>query len=256
MKFQLRPLAGLVLALTLGPAGMAHAAATTEVAYGQLGTPTVSFSELVATPFDSVPIDGLLSSGGVQFGERFAGQELAVAKAPRPGEVAQDWFDDLSFGSPTAGLTLLAGAAGANLGAYHYGDADGAALFGMGPLAGAAEGFGAISARFAAPVWGLGLQLRDLDGGAVTLSLYRNDGSLIEAVDLSGRSDGRYGFARSGGVADIAGFTLAHRDSYYGVSLDNLVLAAAPVPEPATALLLVPGLLAVAAAARRRNRSR
>ena len=57
-----------------------------------------------------------------------------MAKAPRPGAVAQDWFDDLSFGTPAAGLTLLAGEAGANLGAYHYGDADGAALFGMGRI--------------------------------------------------------------------------------------------------------------------------
>ena len=251
MTFPLRPLAALVLGLA---AGTAQAGATDEVAYASLGGPTVSFSELAANAFDSVLIDGLLSSGGVQFGERFAGQELAVTKAPRPDAVAQDWFDDLSFGAPTAGLTLLAGAAGANLGAYHYGDADGAALFGVGPLAGAADGFGAISARFAAPVWALGLQLRDVDGGAVTLSVYRTDGSLIEAVDLSGRSDGRFAFARSGGAADIAGFTLTNRDSYYGVSLDNLALAAAPVPEPASALLLMPGLLMLAAVARRRTR--
>jgi hypothetical protein len=72
-------------------------------------------------------------------------------------------------------------------------------------------------------------------------------------VDLSGRTDGRYAFSRSGGAADIAGFTLTHRDSYYGVSLDNLVLTAAPVPEPASALLLVPGLLTLAAVARRRR---
>lgn len=251
MTFKLRPLAALVLGLI---SGAAQAGAMQEVAYATLGGPKVSFSELVAGAFDSVAINGLLSSGGVQFGERFAGQELAVAKAPRPGEVAQDWFDDLSLGKPAAGLTLLAGAAGANLGAYHYGDADGAALFGVGPLAGAADGFGAISARFAAPVWALGFQLRDVDGGAVTLSLYRTDGSLIEAVDLNGRSDGRFAFARSGGTADIAGFTLTNRDSYYGVSLDNLALAAAPVPEPASALLLVPGLLMLAAVARRRNR--
>jgi hypothetical protein len=251
MKLKLRPLAALLLGLITGAA---QAGATDEVAYASLGGTSVSFSELAANAFDSVLIDGLLNSGGMQFGERFAGQELAVAKAPRPGEVAQDWFDDLSFGSPTAGLTLLAGEAGANLGAYHYGDADGAALFGMGPLAGAADGFGAISARFASPVSALGLQLRDADGGAITLSLFRADGSLVEAVDLGGRSDGRYAFARSGGAADIAGFTLTNRDSYYGVSLDNLVLVAAPVPEPAAALLLLPGLLTVAAVARRRHR--
>lgn len=252
MKFKHRALAALLFGLFTA---QAQAAGTQEVSYASLGAVTVSFNELVASPFDSAPIDGLLSSGGVQFGERFAGQELAVAKAPRPGAVAQDWFDDLSFGTPTAGLTLLAGAAGANLGAYHYGDADGAALFGIGPQnpdLGDPSGFGAISARFASPVSALGLQLRDSDGGVITLSLYRTDGSLIEAVSLSGRSDGRYAFARSGGAADIAGFSLTNRDSYYGVSIDNLVLAAAPVPEPASALLLVPGLLMLAAVARKR----
>lgn len=248
MRFRLQPLAVLLLGLTLGTA---QAAATHEVGYASLGGTAVSFTELA----DGAVIDGLLSSGGVLFGEHFAGQELAVAKAPRPGAVAQDWFDDLSFGSPTAGLALLAGAQGANLGAYNYGDADGMALFGAGPLVGAADGFGAISARFAAPVSALGLQLRDADGGAITLSLYRTDGSLIQAVDLSGRADGRYAFARSGGAADIAGFTLTNRDSYYGVSLDNLVLAAAPVPEPAAALLLPAGLALLLAVRRRSSKA-
>jgi len=250
MTFRSRPLAALALALA---AGTAHADATQEVAYAAITGPAISFNELAANAFDSVLLDGLVSSGGVQFGERFAGQELAVAKAPRPGAVAQDWFDDLSFGLPTAGLSLLAGATGANLGAYHYGDADGAALFGAGPQnpdGSDTSGFGSISARFASPVSALGFQLRDADGGAITLQLYRSDGSLIEAIDLSGRPDGRYAFARSAGAADIAGFTLTNRDSYYGVSLDNLVLAAA-VPEPATALLMLPGLLALAALRRR-----
>lgn len=255
MKFKRQLLAALLCSgLSLG---QAWAGATTEVAYASLtAATTVSFNELLSNPFDAVLIEGVLTSGGVQFGERFAGQELATAKAPRPGSsVAQDWFDDLSFGSPTAGLTLMAGALGANLGAYHYGDANGAALAGIGPQNPDGSdpfGFGAISARFAAPVSGLGLQLRDTDGGAITLSLYRTDGSLIEAVDLSGRSDGFYAFTRTGGAADIAGFTLTHRDTYYGIAIDNLVLAA-PVPEPASALLALGGLLVLSVTARRRR---
>ncbi len=82
-------------------------------------------------------------------------------------------------------------------------------LFGAGPQAGNAEGLGAVSARFAAPMTALGLQLLSAHGGRITLSLYRLDGSLIEQVGLSGRSDGFYAFARSGGVADIAGFSLS-----------------------------------------------
>jgi len=46
--------------------------------------------------------------------------------------------------------------------------------------------------------------------GLVHLAYLVGWGSLIEAVDLSGRSDGRFAFARSGGAADIAGFTLTN----------------------------------------------
>lgn len=247
-KFNITALAA-TLALALG-AGTAQAAATSEVAYGSLTGSTITFSSLTEGN-----IDGLLTLGGVQFGERFDGQELAYTLAPRVGSnpPAQDRFDNLSFGSPLAGLTLLAGAAGANLGAYNYGDDDGMALFGAGADASYAEGLGAISARFAAPVSALGFQLRDVDGGTVTLSLYRLDGSLIQHVDLSGRTNGFFAFARTGGTADIAGFSLTNNDGYYGVSMDNLVLSAAPVPEPATALLLLPGLLTLGVIARRRT---
>lgn len=250
MKFKLHTLAALAVGLV---AGAAHAAATSEVAYTSLAGTVITFAELT----DGAYYDGLLTSGGVQFGERFAGQELAVAKAPRPGEAAQDWFDDLGAGSPTAGLTLLAGAAGANLGAYDYGDAHGKALFGVGPLSGASDGFGAISARFASPVSALGFQLRDVDYGTVTLSLYRLDGSLIQNVDLSGRTDQQgdlfVAFSRTGNTADIAGFSLTNRDAYYGVSMDNLVLAAAPVPEPGSYALLLAGIAVVGGVARRRG---
>ncbi|HEY0953323.1 MAG TPA: PEP-CTERM sorting domain-containing protein [Roseateles sp.] len=247
-KFNITTLA-VTLAVALA-AGSAQAAATSEVAYGSLTGSTITFSSL--TEGD---IDGLLTLGGVQFGERFDGQELAYTLAPRVGSEtpAQDRFDNLSFGSPLAGLTLLAGAAGANLGAYDYGDAHGVALFGAGADASYAAGLGAISARFGAPVSALGFQLRDVDGGAVTLSLYRLDGSLIEHVDLSGRSDGFFAFARSGGTADIAGFSLTNSDGYYGVSMDNLVLSAAPVPEPGSYALMLAGMAVVAGIARRRR---
>ncbi|PZP36550.1 MAG: hypothetical protein DI603_00890 [Roseateles depolymerans] len=254
MRFRFLSLA-LAAGLALGTSG-ARADAITETAYASLGGSAISFSELVVGAPDGVLIEGLLGSGGVLFGERFAGQELAVAKAPRPGAVAQDWFDDLSFGTPSAGLTLLAGATGANLGAYDYGDADGIALAGIGPQNPDGSdpfGLGAISARFDAPVSALGLQLRESGGGAITLSLYRLDGSLIQAMDLSGRSDGFYAFTRSDGSADIAGFTLTNRDSYYGIAIDNLLLS--PVPEPASALLAVLGLALLGGLRRRRDQA-
>lgn len=106
-------------ALCLGTGiGAAQADALDSVAYSAVqGTLQAFESLVVSNPLGSL-IDGVLNFGGLQFGERFAGQELALAKTPRLGEpLLQDWFDDLAFGTPTAGLSLLAGAAGANLGA-------------------------------------------------------------------------------------------------------------------------------------------
>ncbi|XHS78059.1 PEP-CTERM sorting domain-containing protein [Burkholderiaceae bacterium UC74_6] len=254
MKSKMKKTLAAALLALCGSAALAGP--TTEVNYASLSGTLISFSELALADGDSQLIEGLFSSGGVMFGERFAGQELSIAKAPRPGAVAQDWFDDLSYGSPTSGLTLLAGAAGANLGAYNYGDANGVALAGIGPQNSDGSdpfGFGAVSARFAAPVSALGFQLRDSDYGGIWLSLYRTDGSLIETLNLSNRGDGFYAFTRSDGTADIAGFSLTNRDAYYGIALDNLVISA--VPEPASALLLGCGVAALIARRRQHNQA-
>lgn len=257
-KPQHRARALALAAATTFAAGIASAStpAIVSVGYAALTGPVVNFEELVlgANP-DGTLYDGVLSSGGVQFGERFAGQELALVKAPRPGAVAQDWFDDLSLGSPTAGLTVVAGDSGANLGAYAYADSAGKALAGIGPQNSDGSdpfGFGSISARFATSVSALGLQLRETNSGDGWLNLYRSDGSLIQSVALGPLQDGLYGWARSDGTADIAGFSLYHRDSYYGVAIDNLLLASA-VPEPGSAALFIAGLMATAALARRRT---
>ncbi|MDM4765796.1 PEP-CTERM sorting domain-containing protein [Pelomonas sp. SE-A7] len=247
-----------LLASALLSAGLAQAGPVLSTSYAGIAGTTLNFDNVVAGA-DGL-INGLLTSGGVSFGERFAGQVLSMAKAPRPGEVAQDWFDDLSTGAPTAGLSLLAGASGHNLGVYDYGDSRGQALAGVGPsMADGADpfGFGALSARFAIGQSSLGFYLRDGDGGAATLNLYRTDGSLIQSLALGPVADGYYAFARDGGVADIAGFSLYNRDSYYGISIDELrfasgAAAAQSVPEPGTAALLALGLMGALRSRRKR----
>lgn len=238
--------AAAVLALGLPVA--AQAQALVAVNYTQLTGSLSTFEDLTLADHNGTLLEGIVQSGGVRFGERFAGQELALTRAPRPGQVAQDWFDDLRFGSPTAGLELLAGDVGANLGGYDYGDADGQALAGIGPQNSDGSdpfGFGAISARFDTGVSALGLQIREADGGAGWLALYRADGSLIQTLSLGPLNNGYLAFARSDGSADIAGFSLYHTDSYYGIAIDNLV-AGSVVPEPATAWLLGAGVLGLA----------
>jgi len=236
----------------------AQALPVEEVSYESLIGTRVDFSSLPEAGEFGRLLDGLVSAGGVQFGERFAGQELAVTKAPRPGEVAQDWFDDLSFGAPNASLTLLAGGEGANLGVFDYGDLDGKALAGIGPINGDGSdpfGLGAISGRFSNGQSALGFQIRDADGGNAVLRLYRADGSLIQALSLGPVENSFYAFARSGGEADIAGFSLYNADSYYGIAIDNLTYGGVTaVPEPATVLLLLAGLLTLGGATRRRPR--
>jgi hypothetical protein len=235
----------ILITLLLAVPHLAGAAALNRVDYATLNGATVSFNELGADGL----LEGLLSSGGVQFGERFAGQELSVTKAPRPGEIAQDWFDDLSFGLPSPGLLLQAGASGVNLGVYDYGDARAQALAGIGPQntdGSDAFGLGAISARFSSGQQAIGFQLRDANGGSALLSLYRADGSLIQALHLGPVADQSYAFARSGGEADIAGFSLTNVDSYYGVAIDNLVYGSvSAVPEPRSAWTLLIGLLSL-----------
>lgn len=250
-------LLGGVVLLAAG-AVYAESGALQSVGYGTVQGPRIDFESLaVAGPAGSL-IEGVLGLSGVQFGERFAGQELSLAKAPRPGAIAQDWFDDLGYGAPSSGLALLSGAAGANLGVYDYGDADGKALAGIGPQHPDGSdpfGFGAISVRFAVGQSALGFQLREADGGAAWLSLYRSDGSLIETLALGPLANGYYAYARSGGAADIAGFSLYHRDSYYGIAIDNVVYGSvsSAVPEPSALLLMLAGLSILGVAARRRR---
>lgn len=243
----MKRLTTLALAALLTTGAWAATPAVSSVAYTALSGTLITFDSLPLGDPDGSLLDGLVSAGGVQFGERFAGQELGIGKAPRPGELAQDWFDNLNFGAPSAGLSLLAGATGQNLGVYDYGDADGQALAGIGPKPGGfAEnfGFGAISARFASGQSGFGFQLREADAGTAVLSLYRADGSLIQTLNLDALDNGYFAFARSGGAADIAGFSLTHTDRYYGIAIDNLLVGSVTaVPEPASALLLGGGVL-------------
>ncbi|HEY1090405.1 MAG TPA: PEP-CTERM sorting domain-containing protein [Burkholderiaceae bacterium] len=249
----------LLAAALAASSGLAAASAVNSTSYAGINGSTATFNALGA---GGDLLSGIVSSGGVQFGERFAGQALSVTNVPT-SPTTQAFFDNLAFGTPASGLTLLAGADGANLGIYDYGDAKGNALVGIGPANPSNPdedpwGNGAISARFATGQSALGFFLRDGDGGDAWLSLYRADGSLIQTLTLDLNLpdyEGYFAFAREGGVADIAGFSLWNSDSYYGIAIDDLRFGAvqASVPEPGSLLLLAAGLGAAGWARRRRS---
>ncbi len=175
----------------------------------------VPLNDLLAGIFNGNNYDGVFSLDGVSLAERFAGQSLGFN-----GE-----YDELS-GAPSAPLSLQPGSAGANLNLVDLvpGGSGNAVLAGMGE-SGFPAGFGdgSIALLFGTEQSAVGFDwFSGSTNGAAELNFFRADGSLISTVLLDDlETTASVGFARAGGVADIAGFSI-HNTDPSGVGIDNL----------------------------------
>jgi hypothetical protein len=114
---------------------------------------------------------------------------------------------------------------------------------------------GTMTFEFSSPVLGVGGFFNYIQGnGLPVISVYDAEGMLIESLNLSFSTGGGlnsgvfYGFLESSN--QIKYFTLT--DAYIGIT-DLTVTDSAPVPEPATMLLLATGLTGILAFCRKKT---
>src|SRR6476646_7240082 len=101
----MKPIAFAALsAIAILSAPLGARAAIVAAAYDPTGHQLIDFEDQPATPFPGTVYNGVLTSAGAQFAERFAGQTLSF-----------NGDNDVLSGSPTGPLTLQPGAAGQNL---------------------------------------------------------------------------------------------------------------------------------------------
>jgi hypothetical protein len=231
-------------------ATVAGASAVSQVAYGSLtGSQLVTFEDLPQISAPGTNYDGLMVSGGVAFGERFAGQTLTKVGA----------FDRLS-GSPSGTLALQTGTPGENLNIFagSYAGKYGNVLTGLGDYGFPsydAIGEGSFALLFSSDQSEFGFSLIGGNGGTAHLDFFARNGSLLDSILLSGLSDQYYGFSRAGGLKDIAGISIWNDDAA-GIAIDDIKHDVKsdvnPVPEPGTMMLLGSGLLGIACIRKRR----
>jgi hypothetical protein len=90
-----------------------------------------------------------------------------------------------------------------------------------------------------------------LAGQSLTLTATDSFGRTLTQTLANASPASFLGFASNASLVSLV-VSIADRDAF--VSVDNLVLAAAPVPEPETYAMLLAGLALIARAARRRPR--
>ncbi len=180
-------------------------------------TRIITFEDTLAGHGPGHQIDGLLVLEGAQFGEHFAGQTLL-----RNGD-----FDQVS-GPALNPLTLLSidsdtGLAVVFMSGNRVLNGYGAAGFPRRH----AQGEGAIAWLFDDDQSAVSFQLRGGEGGDAQALFLRRDGSQIATLELGPLGEGEIGFAREGGIGDIAGIVVTNTDPQ-GLALDNIRFGRAP----------------------------
>lgn len=220
----------------------------TQVNYAALtGAEFISFATVVGGPAPGTNYDNLVIINGVGLGERFAGQSLTAAGN----------FDQLG-GSPSGGLTLIAGTPAHNL-AFFQSPA-GVVVSGIGTAGFPvfdSIGEGAVSLLFSSDQSEFGFRLAGGHGGNAFVDFFRGDGSLIQSIVLNNLPlTATYGFSRDGGLTDIRGISIWNNDRT-GIGLAGFRHnVQSPVPESSTWAMMLLGFGALGASMRRSRRSR
>ena len=94
----------LVVCVATAFTGAAFGGPINIVSYASVGPNTSNFEDVTGSPFPGTVYNGVLTSGGVRYAERFAGQTLGFSGN-----------NDVLSGAPSNPLTLQLGAANQNL---------------------------------------------------------------------------------------------------------------------------------------------
>ena len=178
---------------------------------------TITFDDIRTGAGPGYEVKDILPLPGATFGERFAGQEVAVTGR-----------HDQITGQALAPLTLLPGALGQNLSVVHF--AGNSVLNGYGPAGYPkrdAQGEGAIAVLFDQDQSALAFDLRGGEAGRALVTFHRRDGSLIAQVPVDPAGEFAVGFERSRGIDDIAGFIVTNTDPQ-GLAIDTLRFGKVP----------------------------